>query len=143
MKLKDLEKIKLLETALMLGVMVGIPTGMLSVAFFSGDPEIASLAKLFEEATSLLNDNNNLSLYTFLSMLPRITDSLLSSRIEPTTEDYKQIKILYNNVVSNLANFLKEQNITDPAEIFVAYQFMFRNGYISYNHNFITCNVLF
>lgn len=136
MKLKDLEKIKLLETALMLGVMVGIPTGMLSVAFFSGDPEIASLAKLFEEATSLLNDNNNLSLYTFLSMLPRITDSLLSSRIEPTTEDYKQIKILYNNVVSNLANFLKEQNITDPAEIFVAYQFMFRNGYISYNHNF-------
>ena len=38
--------------------------------------------------------------------------------------------------VANLANFLKAQNITDPVEIFAIYQFMYRNGYLSFNHNF-------
>lgn len=128
MKLKDLEKIKLIETALMLG----IPLGMI---LFTGNPENASQAATWQEAITNQIPNNFL-LYSTLSTIPRLTDCLITARIEPTTEDYKQIKNLYNNIITNLANFLKEQNITDPVEIFTVYQFMYRNGYLSYNHNF-------
>ena len=128
MKLKDLEKIKLLETALMLG----IPMGMM---ILSNNPESVSHAETLREA--MLNKlPDNFELYTTLAAIPRLTDALIAARLEPLTEDYKQLKNLYNNIIINLANFLKEQNITDPVEIFTVYQFMYRNGYLSYNHNF-------
>lgn len=128
MKLKDLEKIKLIETALMLG----IPLGMILVGV---NPENTTQAATFIE--SMANQlPNNFGLYSTLAAIPRLTDSLITTRIEPTTEDYKQIENLYDNIITNLANFLKEQNITDPVEIFTIYQFMYRNGYLSYNHNF-------
>ena len=44
----------------------------------------------------------------------------------------KEIKKLYDNIITNLANFLKEQNITDPVEIFAIYEFMYRNGYLKF-----------
>ena len=128
MQLKDLEKIKLIETALMLG----IPLGMI---LLTENPENSSQAATWLEAIAN-QAPNNFDLYTTLAAIPRLTDSLITARLEPTTEDYKQIKNLYNNIITNLANFLKDQNITDPVEIFTVYQFMYRNGYLSYNHNF-------
>lgn len=128
MKLKDLEKIKLMETALMLGIPLGL------ILFGGNNGNISETAAWRE---TLINSwPDNLPLYTTLATIPRLTDSLITARIEPKAEDYKKIKELYNNIVANLANFLKAQNITDPVEIFAIYQFMYRNGYLSFNHNF-------
>ena len=124
MKLKDLEKIKLLETALM----IGVPFGMI---LHDGNAQ-----KIVYNMISGAPEQNNVYALSTLIAIPRIVDVLLYTKLEPKAENYQQIKKLYDDIVSNLADFLKEQNITDPVEIFTIYQFMYRNGYLSYNHNF-------
>ena len=128
MTLKNLEKIKLIETALLLGV----PIGML---LFTNSPENVQQYSNWQQliANRIPDD---IALYTALAAIPRLTDALLTFRIEPSMSDYKEIESLYNNIVSNLAIFLKKLNILDPVEIFTVYQFMYRNGYLSYNHSF-------
>lgn len=71
-----------------------------------------------------------------LSVIPRLVDIMLPTRIEFKTDDYKEIKNLYDKIINNLVSFFEEQNISDPVEIFTIYQFMYRNGYLSFNHNF-------
>lgn len=136
MQLKDLEKITLIETALMLGV----PSIMAMLAFDMNPENFKNLVQALNTQESrghIMNQMpNNYDLYILLAAIPRITEMYINARLEINTEDYKQIKKLYNNIITNLANFLKEQNITDPVEIFVIYQFMYRKGYLSYNHNF-------
>ena len=128
MNLKDLEKIKLLETALL----IAVPFGMI----------IASRNQEMGRETLNYAENlarqlpENLMLYTWIASIPRLVDGIISAKTEPMAKDYKEIKKLYDNIITNLANFLKKENITDPVEIFVIYQFMYRNGYLSYNHNF-------
>lgn len=123
MKLKDLEKIKLLETALMLG----IPS--------------AFLFSMNETPLSWVNGDvsseiENLKLVVNLSSIPRLIDCMINFKIEPHTEDYKKIKDLYDKIILNFVDFLKKQDITDPLEIFVVYQYLYRNGYLSYNQTF-------
>lgn len=127
MKLKDLEKIKLLETAIMIGVPIGL--------FLTGNPVDRSPSMSLSEYTySRLVAGNEIPL--LLASAPRIADILLSTRLELHSEDYKKIEQLYNQIVSNTAKFFKEQNITDPIEIFTLFQYMYRNGYLSYDHQF-------
>lgn len=128
MKLKDLEKIKLLETTLM----VGIPFGLILA---NRDPgNVSDSLTWFQASVNHMPDN--LLLYTTLASVPKVVDFLLFYHIEPKAEDYKQIKSLYDSIVNNLATFLKEMNLTDPVEVFTVFQFMYRNGYLSFNHNF-------
>lgn len=112
MKLKDLEKIKLLETALI----IGIPIGAIIIS-----PDISK-----DELTNIVN----------LAAIPKMVDILLTSRVEIKTIDYKKMEELYNKIVLNFTNFLKENNITEPIEVFVVYQYMYRNGFLSFNQNF-------
>ena len=46
------------------------------------------------------------------------------------------MKNMYNKIISNLAEFLKKQNLTEPIEVFTIYQFMLRNGFLSQNKHF-------
>ena len=97
MTLKDLEKIKLIETALLLG----IPIGML---LFTNAPEnIQQYSNWQQLIANQIPDI--IALYTALAAIPRLTDALLTFRIEPSMSDYKEIESLYNNIVSNLAIF--------------------------------------
>ena len=76
MTLKNLEKIKLIETALLLGV----PIGML---LFTNSPENVQQYSNWQQliANRIPDD---IALYTALAAIPRLTDALLTFRIEPS-----------------------------------------------------------
>ena len=78
MQLKYLEKIKLIKTALMLG----IPLGMI---LFTRNTEAAAQAETWQEALKNYSTPDNFGLYTTLAAIPSLTDSLITARLEPTT----------------------------------------------------------
>ena len=102
MKLKDLEKIKLIETALMLGVPIGL-------SLFNHNPDSANQSANW--ADQLFNNTHNI--YVTLASIPRLADAMLTTRIELKTEDYKEIKDVYYQVVHNFSLFLEKQKMEE------------------------------
>lgn len=75
------------------------------------------------------------TLYYIVSMLLDI-DLLTFSYTQKLTKDYKELKSMYNEVIKNTSALLKELNINDPATLFAIYVYLYRDGYLSYNHSF-------
>ena len=71
-----------------------------------------------------------------IAMLPFLADTLLSQRTATFTEDYKEVKEMYDKVITNFSKLMKDFNIEDVVEIFAIYVYMYRKGYLSYGHSF-------
>lgn len=98
--------------------------------------------KLVELGTSMvvantLNFTGNLNeLTSFLCMVPYLIDVLTTFRREKKTKEYKEIENLYNEVIKNTVNLMKECGVEDPIEVFAMYVYMYRHGYLSHNKEY-------
>ena len=71
-----------------------------------------------------------------LATLPFFMDTLMSQRGALLTKDYKELSDMYNQVIDNFSKLMKEFGKDDVIEIFAIYIYMYRKGYLSYNHYF-------
>lgn len=63
-------------------------------------------------------------------------DILTSFYTQTKTDEYKELKFLYDQVIENTADLSKEFEFNDPVEIFAMYVYLYRGGYLSYNKRF-------
>lgn len=106
MKIKDQEKIRLIELALSLSGSI-----------------LGSLNVIDSETKQLL-------------MTPYLIDMLTCFRTLTLTSEYKELQVLYNEVIKNTSKFMKDVEMKDPVSIFALYVYMYRSGYLSYNNHF-------
>ena len=59
-----------------------------------------------------------------IAMLPFLADTLLSQRTATFTKDYKEVKEMYDKVITNFSKLMKDFNIEDVVEIFAIYVYM-------------------
>ena len=78
-------------------------------------------------------DLNTLSLS--LSIIYNI-EVFSSFRTFQLTKEYKELKLLYDEVVSRITALGKGLELTHPIEIFSFYVYLLRNGYLSYGQHF-------
>ena len=52
------------------------------------------------------------------------------------TKDYKEISVLYQESIDRTSLLMKTFSLDEPISIFAMYVYLYRNGYLSYNHQF-------
>ena len=114
MKLDTQEKIRMAEMALFLGS---------SLAF-----------ELFD-----LKDSNYEEIVNFMQV-PYLLDIISSFRTQRITDEYKELKKLDKEIVSNTAYIIDYIGNNNPIGIFASYIYLYRQGYLSYNKNFVYDN---
>ena len=75
-----------------------------------------------------------------LALTPYILNAYTSLRQEMHSEEYKEIKRLYDDVVNSTILLMDEMHVEDPVAIFATYMYMYRHGYLSLNHDFVYKN---
>lgn len=63
-------------------------------------------------------------------------DILTFGYTQRLTKEYKELKGMYDEVVKNTSSLLNELNVDDPNVLFAIYVYLYRGGYLSYNHSF-------
>ena len=83
-------------------------------------------------------DINNIDMNLLCNILQDIylIDILSSYRTATLTSDYKEMKELYGNIISNTANLIKDFNLKNPIEVFSFYVHLYRGGFLSHNGDF-------
>ena len=71
-----------------------------------------------------------------LIMAPFTIGTVAHFYVEKKTEEYQSLKEYYNKVIDNFISFAQSLDIKDPIEIFSLYVYLYRGGYLSYNHQF-------
>lgn len=98
-------------------------------------------SKIVKEFLSSLNDIgiNELDIENFSSTISniRVIDLATSFYTQTKTDEYKEIKKNYNEVLKNVATLTNELDLSDPIEIFSLYVYMYTNGYLSNNKCFV------
>lgn len=82
---------------------------------------------------SSLQMSSLFSLQFFLSCYYAFTKIFYA---EIYTKDIKEIKKMYEELINDYADFIKDFNLYSPVEIFSLYVFMLNNGYLSYTSDF-------
>lgn len=111
MKMKDQEKIRIVETALLL----------------SGG------------ALYYLLENQEVNAYAVANLmgLPYALDIMSSFKTQKITGEWKELKKMDDKIVSNIANLINNIGNNNPIGIFASYVYLYRKGYLSYDKNFI------
>jgi len=74
---------------------------------------------------------------TLLSFAPCYADILLfGGRLEAKTKECKQIRNLYDNVLERTSSLMEEFSLESPVAICAMYTYLYRNGYLSKDHQF-------
>lgn len=71
-----------------------------------------------------------------LIMAPFAIGTVVQFYAEKVTDEYKDLKIYYDKIIDNFISFANSLDLKDPIEIFSLYVYMYRGGYLSYNHQF-------
>lgn len=111
MKIRDMERIRCLELYAI------IASGLLA------DKGI----NISNIDMNLINDLCN---YAYL------VDFTTSFRTTKLANDYKEMNDIYNKIISNTTNFMKEFDLKNPAEVFTFYVYLYRGGFLSENGDF-------
>lgn len=77
-----------------------------------------------------------LTISSYISLI-RTIDICTMFYTEQLTSDYKELKEMYNKVVANTCNLIRELELNHPIEIFSSYVYLYRNGYLSYEKYFM------
>lgn len=119
MKLKTQEKIRLVE----LGAIMGLTGASILVKEGCLLEEFSQHELLIKQVNSAL-----INAYSY--------DCLLSYRTQRLTDEYKELKVLYQQVTKNTKDMMKSFGAEDPISIFAMFVFLLRKGYLSYNNKF-------
>lgn len=111
-RMKDIENLRKAE--------IIAPILLTTLAYFDPtvDPKVLEFAK-------------NTASYVYL------IDILLSGRTATITKDYKELNALYSEVLSRTADLAEDCEFNDPIEVFAFYVYLYRNGYLSVDREFI------
>lgn len=63
-------------------------------------------------------------------------DVITAGYTQRITKEYKELKEMYDEIIKNTSSMLKELNVSDPTTLFALYVYLYRSGYLSYNHLF-------
>ena len=119
MKLKTQEKIRLAEV----GAILALTSASILV-------QEGCLLENFSEYEMLIR-NTNSCIIGFYNC-----EILLNYRTQRLTDEYREIKTLYKEVIKNTTNMFQEFEEYDPISIFAMFVFLSRKGYLSYNKKF-------
>lgn len=61
-------------------------------------------------------------------------ENMMCGYVLKNSADYKEIKTLYDEVIKNTSDLMKDMEANDPISIFSTYVYMQRNGYFSKEH---------
>lgn len=100
----------------------------LSLVSFNDISELNELYNFLENNNISLDDLKNVSILTQNIYL---LDAFASYRTEMLTNEYKELKKLYNEVIKNTGNLVNEFEFNEPISIFAMYVYMYRSGYLS------------
>lgn len=141
MTLKDVERVRYAEIGLILAsvAITSLPTGItlsdiqqlgLQHPIFQSDILQKTLLSLSQMRNALPSND----IVELLGASPFWIDYLLGANIEKRTEDYQKIEALYQQVLERTSDLLDEFRLYDPISIFAMYVYLYRNGYLSQNH---------
>lgn len=94
-----------------------------------------TLAKGNIPITDIVNEENMELLYMITQGIFTV-DALSSFQIQRVTEEHKKLSNLYDQVLDNTISLMEDLDIDNVVEIFATYVYMYRNGYLSNNHEF-------
>ena len=140
MKLKDVNMIRHAEFALFLGgslwalypnsiqMQQALQSSSENLEFFKNVLlEVANKRDLFPDGDVM----------TIFSVFPLYADLLfLGSKMEYYSTECKRINELYNCVLDNTGELMKTFCLDSPIAIYAMYIYLYRNGYLSINHQF-------
>lgn len=98
-------------------------------------PSIACISGLFSTLTFALCDFE-LSQYVGLVPLIQLKCVLEYIEAQKSTYEYKNLNKIYDEIVLNTKNLISIIENNNPVSIFVTYNYLYKNGYLSYNKNF-------
>jgi len=64
-------------------------------------------------------------------------EAFVGLNTQKNTSEYKELRKLYGEVLKNTSNALKEIDVNDPTDLFVSYMYLYKNGYLSHEKNFM------
>ena len=79
---------------------------------------------------------NDLEQLSILLNTLSTTSLVLQSTLEKHASDYKKIKLLYDEATKETAKLFNLFELKNATEVFVAYIYLYRKGYLSYNKKF-------
>lgn len=84
-------------------------------------------------------ENQNIDINIIRLILSNIynLDFISSSITEKMTTEYKQLKVIYDEIIYNTSNFYKTIELSEPVSIFATYVYMYRKGYFSHDNKFL------
>lgn len=81
--------------------------------------------------------NNKIPSYlSYCSYYTLILDFLLNNYTERLTQEHKEMKVLYGEIVKNTTEFYNDIGMIEPVSIFATYIYMYRLGLFSHNKKF-------
>ena len=66
-----------------------------------------------------------------------LIDIFISAKTSMITKEYKELNLLYSEVLSRTADLVEECEFNDPIEVFAFFVYLYRNGYLSVDREFV------
>jgi hypothetical protein len=140
MKIKDVEKIRLAELGILVagGLVSIIPTGLnvSDVANLGGVYQSEMFQQMYANMFEFRNALPSKDVLQLISALPLYADVLAGAPLDMGTDEYKRIESLYEESLDRTSSLMKEFCLDEPISIFTMYVYLYRNGYLSHNHEF-------
>lgn len=130
MKLKTQELIRGIE----LGSYIGVSLASLILSENMNNEQVNEIISFLEEQQIDL-----VQIKTVLSEIYSL-DYILSFRTETLSSEYKELKKLYKEIIQNTSKLYKEFGMVEPISIFATYVYMYRQGYFSFDNQFLYSN---
>lgn len=108
-------------------------------------PAVEHMPEILNNGMNVLMENygnittitpENAKLWSLI-MTPFAIGTIVQFYAEKKTEEYQSLKGYYDKIINNFISLARSLDIQDPIEIFSLYVYMYRGGYLSYNHQFI------
>ncbi len=95
-------------------------------------------AELIQDINNFLNQNNiNIENINDFFRLGYNVSILTGFDLEKLTKDYQEIDNIYSLIINNISELIEYLNIeNDPIKVFALFIYLYRNGYLSHNHEF-------
>ncbi len=134
MKIKTLQQVRQAEA-------IAFLVGLSGQSYFA----IEHLSEILNNGMNyMLGNYHEISTYALentefwnLMMAPFTVGMIANIYLERKTEEYKDLKRYYEEVLNRFVTLANTLDIKDPIEIFSLYVYMYRGGYFSYQHKFV------
>lgn len=139
MKLKDIEMIRLAELVFLIGgsAWAMYPNSQMAQEIFSSPENLEFFTNTLKGMSEVRDLFPNKDIMTLLSVMPFYADFLFyGGKLEARTQECQKINELYNKVLANTSYLMQDFYLDSPIAIFSMYVYLYRNGYLSHNHQF-------